>query len=98
MWSHLFIQYSCLQSLIHSPVSAALSPRMFHSQHYVVVLARSTINILDPHRIQTQSFWFHVTKECSANVHQALFHIGKVESPMSFMSSGFLFGEIIVRG
>ena len=28
-----------------------------------------------PHLIQTNLFWFHLTKECAANIHQASFHV-----------------------
>ena len=81
--SHLVSQYFGLSTGIYGVIFKCHLPNTFCTQHSasdyrtlaVVVLARFTANVLDPHLSRIDLSWSHLTKECASNTHQASFHV-----------------------
>lgn len=69
---------SHLKGILHlySPISPFSHLFVSHSaQVTAAVLARSKSKHAGPHLSQTNLFWFHLTKECAANIHQPVFRL-----------------------
>ena len=93
----LHFLYSCSPISAHSHLHVSWSalcshcgsPSQVHAKHF------------GPHLIQTNLFWFHLTKECAANSHQASSHLLWQSLILQFCSilwAMIFFLDVVCRG